>query len=189
MNTEKTRIIPVAVLGIAVPIVLGVMIELACDLLKYVVHYFSTSIYFDVQHKIWLEVRDKDTWLGLAFAIVLVVLSTLVLDKWKWAHPRREVRTALFVISVIVAAVVDPSGHFFKDDLLKAFGDAKVGERAPDVLKRFQYASPSIVLGHNQFDCVGACWLRLSYEVPETFGLSWVSLEFDQDQILRKKTP
>lgn len=189
MNTEKPRIIPLAVLAIAVPIVLGVMIELACDLLKYVVHYFRTSIYFDVQHKIWVDVKDKDTWLGLAFAIVLVVFSTWVLDNWKWAHPRWEVRTALFVISVIGAAMVDPSGHFFKDDLLRAFGDAKVGEPAPDVLKRFQYESPDIVLAHNQFDCVGNCWLRLSYEVPETLGLRWVTLEFDQDQILRKKSP
>jgi hypothetical protein len=33
-----------------------------------------------------------------------------VLDNWKWAHPRREVRTGLLLISIILTAIVDPPG-------------------------------------------------------------------------------
>ncbi len=201
MSTEKPKLIPLAVLGIALPIAFGVMIELACDLLKLVIRYFSTSIYFDLQNGIWEELKATDTWIGLAVAIVLVVLSTWVLDSWKWAHPRREVRTGLFLVSVIVTAIVDPSDHIFRNDLLKAFDDAYIGEQMSDVLKPFHYESPSIVWPHkdgdkdknkdkaDSLDCIGDCWLRLSYEVPVIFGKRWISLEFDRDQKLRRKSP
>jgi hypothetical protein len=95
---------------------------LACELLKQVVRYFTTSIYFEVQNNIWEEVKDSGTWIGLVFAIVLVVLSTWVLDNWKWAHPRREVRSGLLLISIILTAIVDLPGRIFKGKLLKAYG-------------------------------------------------------------------
>lgn len=202
MSTEKPKLIPIAVLGIALPIVFGVMIELACDLLKLVIRYFSTSIYFDLQNGIWEEVKTTDTWFGLAFAIVLVILSTWILDSWKWAHPRRAVRIGLVVVSVILTAIVDPPNHIFKDDLLKAFKDAYIGEPMSDVLKPIQYETPSIIEPHKEdkdkdkdkhktdsLDCIGDCWLRLSYEVPVIFGKRWISLEFDRDQKLRRKSP
>lgn len=193
MSTDKPKITPLAVAGIALPIVFGVVIEFTCDLLKRVVHYSSTSIYFDVQHGIWRELREPDTWIGLAFAIVLVASSTWVLDNWKWAYPKRAVRTALFVISVIFAAMLDPWDHLFKDDLLKAFGEAYVGEPMSDVLMPFHYESPSLVSPHkdkgDSLDCIGDCRLRLTYEVPVIFGQRWISLEFDRDQKLSKKIP
>jgi hypothetical protein len=193
MSTEKPNAIRVAVAGIALPIVFGVMIELACDLLRHVVRYFGTSIYFDVQHEIWTELKETDTWIGLLFAIVLVVLSTCVLDNWKWAHPRREVRTGLLLISIILTAIVDPPDHIFKGELLTAYGKAYKGEPMSDVLKPFEHESPSLVLPHkdqgNALDCIGDCWLRLSYEVPVIFGKDWISLDFDRDQRLLKKTP
>jgi len=43
MSTDKPKIIRLAVAGIALPIVFGVMIELACDSLKYVVHSGSSA--------------------------------------------------------------------------------------------------------------------------------------------------
>ena len=193
MTTDKPRLIPLAVLGIALPIVFGVVIELACDLLRLVVRYFSSSIYFDIEHRIWEDVKAGDTWIGLAFAIVLVVLSTWVLDNWKWAHPKREVRTGLLVISIILTAIVDPPDHIFKDELLNSFDKACIGEPMSEVLKPFEHESPSFVLPHtdkgNQLDCIGDCWLRLSYEVPVIFGKRWVSLDFDRDQKLLKKNP
>jgi hypothetical protein len=192
MSTEKPKIIR-AIAEIGLPIAFGVMIELACDLLKYVVRYFSTSIYFDVAHGIWHQLGELDTWIGLAFAIILVALSTWVLDNWKWAHPRREVRTGLLVISVIAAAMVDPSGHIFKDDLLKAFGKAQVGEPMSVVLRRFNYGTPSLVTPHKDdgdtLDCTGTCWIRLTYDVPVFFGERWISLEFDRNQKLYRKIP
>ena len=45
MSTDKPKIIRLAVAGIALPIVFGVMIELACDSLKYVVHSVSSACY------------------------------------------------------------------------------------------------------------------------------------------------
>jgi hypothetical protein len=47
LSTEKPKIIPHPVARIALPVVFGVMIEVACDLLRCVVRYFSTSIYFE----------------------------------------------------------------------------------------------------------------------------------------------
>jgi len=115
------------------------MIETACDLLKYVVRYFRTSIYFDVSYGLWHELTDPNVWLGLAFAIVLVVLSTWVLDAWKWADPRRSVRTTLVVVSVIVTGFVDPFGYIFRKDLLQAFEKAQKGETMDVVMHRFDY--------------------------------------------------
>jgi hypothetical protein len=66
------------------PVVFGVMIEVACDLLRYVVRYFSTSIYFEVKLGLWEQLKDLDLWIGFAFAVVLVALSTWVLDAWKF---------------------------------------------------------------------------------------------------------
>ena len=193
MNTAKPKLLHVAILGIALPVALGVMIELACELLKQVVRYFTTSIYFEIQNNIWEEVKDSGIWSGLVFAIALVVLSTWVLDNWKWAHPRREVRTSLLLISIILTAIVDPPGRIFKGELLNAFGTAYPGEPMPDVLKPFEHESPSLVLPHkdkgDQLDCSGDCWLRLSYEVPEMFGERWISLDFDRDQKLLRRTP
>jgi hypothetical protein len=193
MSTEKPKIVRLAVLRVALPVALGVMIELACELLKQVVRYFMTSIYFEIRNNIWEEVKDSGIWIGLVFAIVLVVLSTWVLDNWKWAHPRREVRTGLLLISIILTAIVDPPGRIFKDELLNAYGKAYRGEPMSDVLKPFEHESPSLVLPRrdngDQLDCIGNCWLRLSYEVPEMFGERWISLDFDRDQKLLRKTP
>jgi hypothetical protein len=192
MSPEKPKIVRLAILGVALPVAFGVMIELACDLLKQVVRYFSANIYFEIQNNIWEEVKDSDTWLGLIFAIILVILSTWVLDNWRWAHPRREVRTGLLLISIILTAIVDPPGHIFKDELLNAYGKAYRGEPMADVLKPFEHESPSLVLPHkekgDQLDCIGDCWLRLVYEVPEMFGQRSISLDFDRDQKLLKKT-
>jgi hypothetical protein len=89
LSTEKPKIIPHPVAQIGLPIVFGVMIEVACDLLRYVVRYFSTSIYFEVKLGLWEQLKDLDLWIGFAFAVVLVGLSTWVLDAWQWADPRR----------------------------------------------------------------------------------------------------
>ncbi len=73
---------------IGLPIVFGVLIEIACDLLKRVVRYFRTSIYFDVGHGLWQELADANVWMGLGFAILLIVLSIWVLDAA--AFPRSQ---------------------------------------------------------------------------------------------------
>jgi hypothetical protein len=61
MSPEKPKIVRLAILGVALPVAFGVMIELACDLLKHVVRYFSANIYFEIQNNIWEEVKDSDT--------------------------------------------------------------------------------------------------------------------------------
>jgi hypothetical protein len=48
MSAEDLKTSSPAIARIGLPIVFGVMIEIACDLPKHVVHYFRTSIYFDV---------------------------------------------------------------------------------------------------------------------------------------------
>ena len=167
------------------------MIETACDLLKYVVRYFRTSIYFDVSNGLWHELTDPNVWLGLAFAIVLVVLSTWVLDAWKWADPRRSVRTALVVVSVIVTGFVDPFGYIFRKDLLQAFEKAQKGETMDVVMHGFDYGSP-IVEPHTEkgspLSCVGECWIRVSYDLPVVLGELWIRLEFDREQHLISKS-
>jgi hypothetical protein len=191
LSTEKPKIIPLVVARIGLPIVFGLMIELACDLLKHVVRYFSTSIYSEVNSGIWEELKESNVWIGLAFAIALVALSTWVLDGWRWADPRRWVRTGLLLVSVIVAGVVDPSGHIFREKLLDAFGRAQVGERMPIVLGRIEYASPSLVWPHkdsgNPLDCIGKCWIRLTYDLPVVFGERRITFDFDRDQTLIRK--
>jgi hypothetical protein len=56
MSAEKSKIFRLAILGISMPVTLGVMIELACDLLKHATRYFTTNIYFEIQNSIWQEV-------------------------------------------------------------------------------------------------------------------------------------
>jgi len=121
-DTEKLKIIPHSVAPISLPIVFGMVIEVACDLLRYVVRYFSTSIYFEVKLALWQQLKNLDLWIGFAFAVVLVGLSTWVLGAWQWADPRRWVRTGLLLISVILAGVLDPFGHIFREKLLEAYG-------------------------------------------------------------------
>jgi hypothetical protein len=191
MSTEKPQLIPPAVARIALPLVFGVMIELACDLLKHVVRFFSTSIYSDLKLGVWEQLREFDTWIGLVFAIVLVALSTWILDSWKWADPRRWVRTGLLLISVMLTGMVDPLGHVFQDQLLAAFGKAQLGEPMSVVLGRIQYSSPSLLWPHKDskdvLDCTGNCWIRLTYDVPVFFGESSIVLDFDRDQRLTGK--
>lgn len=191
LSKEKPKIIPDAVARIALPIVFGVMIELACDLLKHVVQYFSTSIYFEVKLGIWEQLKESDVWIGLTFAIALVALSTWVLDGWKWADPRRWVRTGLLLLSVIFAGIVDPFGHIFRENTLRAFEKAQIGESMPVVLGRFEYGSPSLLRPHKEngdpLDCIGNCWIRLTYDLPVVFGERWITLDFDRDQHLIRK--
>jgi hypothetical protein len=144
MSPENLKTTSPALKRIGLPILFGVMIETACDLLKYVVRYFRTSIYFDVSYGLRRELTDPNVWLGLAFAIVLVVLSTWVLDAWKWADPRRSLRTTLVVVSVIVTGFVDPFGYIFRKDLLQAFEKAQKGETMDVVMHRYDYGTPSV---------------------------------------------
>jgi hypothetical protein len=127
MGAEERKIISPAVKRIGLPILFGVMIEIACDLLKYVVRYIRTSIYFDIGHGLWQELTDANVWIGVGFAILLVVLSTWVLDAWKWADPRRWVRTGLLLISVILAGILNPLEYVFRDSLLRGFEKAQIG--------------------------------------------------------------
>lgn len=191
MSTENSRLIPPAVARIALPLAFGVLIELACDLLKHVVRFFSTSIYSDLKLGVWQQLREFDTWIGLVFAIALVALSTWILDSWKWADPRRWVRTGLLLISVMLTGMVDPLGHVFQDQLLAAFGKAQMGEPMTIVLGRIQYSSPSLLWPHrdskDELDCTGNCWIRLTYDVPVFFGESSIVFDFDRDQRLISK--
>jgi hypothetical protein len=57
MSAEKSKIFRLAILGVSLPVALGIVIELACDLLKHVIRYFTTSIYFDLQHDIWVGLK------------------------------------------------------------------------------------------------------------------------------------
>jgi hypothetical protein len=189
LSTEKPKIIPHPVAQIALPVVFGVMIEVACDLLRYVVRYFTTSIYFEVKLGLWEQLKDLDLWIGFAFAVVLVGLSTWVLDAWQWADPRRWVRTGLLLISIL-AGVLDPFGHIFREKLLEAYGKAQIGEAMPVVLGRFEYGSPSVrphTDSGNPLDCTGSCWIRLTYDLPVTLGERWITLDFDRDQKLIRK--
>jgi hypothetical protein len=81
----------------------------------------------------------------------------------------------------------------FRDELLNGYAKAYKGEPMSEMLKPFQHETPSIVSPHREhgddLDCVGECWLRLSYEIPEMFGEEWVSLDFDRDLKLLKKRP
>src|SRR4030088_2171643 len=88
LSTEKPKIIPHPVARIALPVVFGVMIEVACDLLRYVVRYFSTSIYFEVKLGLWEQLKDLDLWIG--FAVMLVGIDICL---------GRMVRTGLLLIS------------------------------------------------------------------------------------------
>lgn len=112
MCAEDLKTSSPALKRMGLPIVFGVTIEIACDLLKHVVRYFRTSIYFDVGHGLWRELTDADIWIGLGFAILLVVLSIWVLDAWKWADPRRPVRTGLLLISVILTGILSVAEAF-----------------------------------------------------------------------------
>jgi hypothetical protein len=193
MSAEKAKIFRLAILGIWLPVALGIAIELARDLLKHAIRYFTTSIYFDLQHDIWVELKDSNTWVGLVVAIVLVVVSMWILDNWKWAHPSGGVRIGLLVVSIALTAIVDPFGRTFKKELLEGYKKAYMGEAMADVLKPFQQESPSLVVPDtdqgDQLDCTGNCWLRVSYEVPEMFAERWISLDFDRDLKLIKKSP
>ena len=64
--------LPLSAAQFGIPVVCGVLIEAASELLKHVVHYFCTSIVEEVRLGVWADLRQVDTWIGLAFSIVLV---------------------------------------------------------------------------------------------------------------------
>ena len=126
LSTEKPKIIPHPVARIALPVVFGVMIEVACDLLRYVVRYFSTSIYFEVKLGLWEQLKDLDLWIG--FAVMLVGID---IGLGRMAVGRSSslgsYRPALNL--GILAGVLDPFGHIFREKLLEAYGKAQIARR------------------------------------------------------------
>jgi hypothetical protein len=175
------------------PLLVGVLIEISSDLLKLVSHYSSTSVYAEVSSGIFAELRSFDFWVGIAFTIGLVAVLLWVLENWPRAHPKLWVRITLVIFSVIIVGVIDPPSHAFKDRILAAYDQARLGESMDDVLDQFQFHGDILIepnkdkKPHNESDCVDSCWLRVRYQVPVIFGERWVTLEFAQDQKLIRK--
>lgn len=164
MGAEELKTSSPAFKRIGLPILFGAMIEIACDLLKHVVRYFRRGA--------WQELTAADTRIGLGVAILLVVASIWVLDAWKWADPRRWVRTVLLLLSVILAGILNPFEFAFRDSLLRGFDKAEKGQSMDSVLHGFEYGDPLVEPhrdGGNPADCARNCWTRISYGLPVVF--------------------
>jgi hypothetical protein len=188
MNAEKPKKkLPPFVAWFGVPLIGGFVMECACVLLQHAVLYFSTSILPDIQRGDWTEVRDPDTWIALAFCILLVAGLMRFLEVWRWAHPSWWVRTGILLAALIATGIVDPIGSAFREDLLAGFDKAQPGQKMKQVLDRIHYASPSLVVPHedngkDSLGCVGNCWIRLTYEVPAIFSRRWLEIDFGSDE-------
>jgi hypothetical protein len=175
------------------PVLAGVFIEVSSDLLKHATHYIVTSVFGDLSRGSFAELRQFDFWIAITVTVGLVALSLWILESWTLAHPKRSVRIALVIVSVIIAGVIDPVGRPFKDKILAAYANAQIGEPMDDVLDHFQYNSGIVIIPnkdkkrHDELDCIGECWLRLMYDVPVFIGERWVILEFGHDQKLIRK--
>jgi len=184
--------LPPFVAWFGVPLIGGFVMECACDLLKLAVHYFSTTILPDIQLGVWSEVRDPYTWFALACCILLVAGLMRILEVWKWAHPSWWVRTGILLVALIATGIVDPIGSAFRKDLLAGFDKAQPGQNMKLVLDRIRYASPSLVVPHednskDSLGCVGDCWIRLTYEVPAIFSRRWLDIDFGSDEKMIRK--
>lgn len=189
-NPKKT--LPPFVAWFGVPLIGGFVMECACALLQLAVHYFSTSILPDIKRGVWSEVRDPDTWIALAVCILLVAGLMRFLEVWKWAHPSWWVRTGILLAALIATGIVDPIGSAFREDLLAGFDKAQPGQKMKQVLDRIHYASPSLVVPHednsnDSLGCVGNCWIRLTYEVPAMFSRRWLDIDFGPDEKMIRK--
>jgi hypothetical protein len=171
---------------IGLPVLAGVLIEVSSDLLKLVTHYISGGVE-------GADLRDPEFWLGMLIAIGFVAASLWILESWTKAHPIRAVRIGVVILSIIVAAIVDPFGRAFKGEIYAAYDKAQTGESMAEVLDRFQHDTGILVepnkdlQRHSELDCIGECWLRLRYNVPMFFGEHWVTLEFGRNQKLIRK--
>ena len=168
-----------------IPVLVGFLVEVSSDLVKYVTQHVSTS--FSAERS---ELGSLDFWAGILFTICLLAVSLWILEIWHRGHPKRWVRITVAILSVIIAGIVDPFGHAPNDKILAAYHEAQIGERMPVVLNRFQYHGEVLIEpnkdreSHNELDCTSRCWIRLTYVVPEVFGERYVSLDFDRDQNL-----
>jgi hypothetical protein len=53
----------------------------------------------------------------------------------------------------------------FRDDVLRGFNQAQVGDPMSRVLRGFQYSSPLFLVPHGDYDCDDAnCWIAVTYE-------------------------
>lgn len=130
MSAEKLENkLPPFVAWFGVPLIGGFVMECACDLLKLAVHYFSTSILPEIERGDWIEVRDRDTWIGLAFCILLVAGLMRILAVWRWAHPKWWVRTGILLAALIATGIVDPIRSTFRADVLAGFDKAQPGQK------------------------------------------------------------
>jgi hypothetical protein len=119
LSTEKPKIIPHPVARIALPVVFGVMIEVACDLLRYVVRYFSTSIYFEETRSVGAAKR-----LGPVDRIRIRRRAGRSIDM----GPGRMAVGRSSSLGSYRPGVLDPFGHILREKLLEAYGKAQIGE-------------------------------------------------------------
>jgi hypothetical protein len=189
VNTHKRSFLA----EIGLPILVGVLIEVSSELLKLATHHVSTSVASELWLGVFGEIRDSNFWLAILFAIGLLAGALWTFERWPRPHPKPWVRIAVVIVSVIIAAIVDPFGRAFRDEILSAYKQAQIGELMVQVLNRFQHDTGIVVEPnkdkehHDALDCIGECGLRLIYDVPVVFGESRVTLEFGRDQTLIRK--
>lgn len=178
---------------LVVPILAGILVDGASEFLKLVAHGITTQLRDFIQWRIGRWNGLFDAPLALGFCIGLLVLATLLLEKF--VDPRPWVRNALLVLSLVIVGALEPWTLFHRDQLLHAYEGVYIGESVADVLTAMD-GSPATIQPHengarNPLDsrvyCEQSCWLRLTYDVPSVWSTQFVEIDFSSDQkVIRK---
>jgi len=134
MSADQNR--PVPLLGklalLVVPIVAGVFVDGASELLKLVAHGITAELkdFFHSEIGTWNDLFIAP--IALAFSIILLVAATFLLEKF--ADPTPWIRNVLLVLSLVIAGVVQPWTLFQRGELLRAFHRVHKGRSVTEVL-------------------------------------------------------
>lgn len=186
-EVQEKRTFSGRAIWLAVPIVVGVLVDGASESLKYVARAVSNHI-FD---GIGFTLADP---LVLGLCILLVVAATVLYEKVvNDAQPLA--RSVILVLSLVIVGAFEPWGLLFtRKPILDAYNKVQNGDSLEKVRSQF-LASPLVEFHDDKnlnFDdshiyCAQGCFVRLTYDVPSVWHRPFVRIEFDSNQKMNFK--
>jgi hypothetical protein len=178
---------------LVVPILAGILLDGASELLKLFAHGITTQLKDYLQ---WHIGSLSDLFVApvaLGFCLVLLVPATWLLERF--VDPRPWVRNVLLVLSLVIVGGLEPWTLFQRNQILHAYNGVYDKEPLADVLQAMD-ESPLTITPHEDgvrnppksyIYCEQDCWLRLTYSVPSLWRTGFVEIDFDSHQEEKRK--